>query len=52
MDTVPSGSYLALSHAESDLLSPETRQGLEGVTDRMMQKGITYRTREQVARFL
>jgi hypothetical protein len=51
MDAVPRGSYLALSHVGSDLLSPETRQGLEGVTDRMMQQGITYRTREQVARF-
>ena len=51
MDAVPPGSYLALSHVGSDLLSPETRQGLEGVTDRMMQQGITYRTREQVARF-
>ncbi len=51
MDAVPPGSYLALSHVGSDLLSPETRQGLEAVTDRMMQQGITYRTREQVARF-
>ena len=51
MDAVPSGSYLAISHVGSDLLSPETRQGLEGVADRMIQQGITYRTREQVARF-
>jgi hypothetical protein len=30
MDAVPSGSYLAISHVGSDLLSPETLQGLEG----------------------
>jgi S-adenosyl methyltransferase len=51
MDAVPSSSYLALSHVGLDLLSPETRQGLEGVANKMMQQGITYRTREQVARF-
>jgi hypothetical protein len=51
MDAVPSGSYLAISHVGSDLLGPETQQGLEDVADRMMQQGITYRTREQVARF-
>ena len=51
MEAVPPGSYLALSHAGLDLLSPETRQGLEGVADKMMQQAITYRTREQVARF-
>jgi hypothetical protein len=51
MGAVPSGSYLAITHVGSDLLSPETQQGLEGVADRMMQQGITYRTREQVARF-
>jgi hypothetical protein len=51
MDAVPPGSYLAISHVGRDLLSPETRHGLEGVADRMMQQGITYRTREQVARF-
>ncbi|MGH3249398.1 MAG: SAM-dependent methyltransferase, partial [Trebonia sp.] len=44
MDAVPSGSCLAISHVGSDLLNPETRQGLEGVADRMMQQGITYRT--------
>jgi hypothetical protein len=51
METVPPGSYLALSHVGLDLLSPHARQGLEGVADKMMQQGITYRTREQVARF-
>jgi hypothetical protein len=51
MGAVPSGSYLAISHVGSDLLSPETLHGLEDVADRMMQQGITYRTREQVARF-
>jgi hypothetical protein len=51
MDAMPSGSYLAISHVGSDLLSPRAQQGLEDVSDRMMQQGITYRTREQVARF-
>jgi S-adenosyl methyltransferase len=51
LDAVPPGSYLALSHMASDLISPETRQGLMGVTDRMIQQDFTYRTREQVARF-
>ncbi len=48
---VPSGSYLAISHVGTDLLNQAAQQGLEDVADRMMQPGITYRTREQVARF-
>jgi S-adenosyl methyltransferase len=51
LDAVPSGSYLAISHATSDVLDPETRQGLEDVTDRMIQQEFTFRAREQVARF-
>jgi hypothetical protein len=51
LDAVPPGSYLVLSHLASDLISPETQQGLEGVTDRMIQQDFSYRTREQVARF-
>ena len=51
MDAVPSGSYLAVSHAAGDLLDDETRQGVMGVMDRMVQQQITARSREQVARF-
>ena len=51
LDAVPPGSYLTLSHIASDLITPETQQGLEGVTDRMIQQDFTYRTRDQVARF-
>ena len=51
MDAVASGSFLAISHVGSDLLSPQAQQGLEDVADRMIQQDITYRTHEQVARF-
>jgi S-adenosyl methyltransferase len=51
MDAVPSGSYLAISVAGSDLLGPERQQGLDEVTDQMIQQDFAYRTREQVARF-
>ena len=48
---VPSGSYLAISHAGSDLLDAGKHDSLMGVADRMIQNKITYRGREQVARF-
>jgi hypothetical protein len=51
LDAVPSGSYLAISHLASDLLSPKTQQDVESVTNRMVQQAIRYRTREEVARF-
>jgi len=51
MDAVPVGSYLAISHAGSDLLDADQHDSLMGVADRMIQNTITYRTREQVARF-
>jgi hypothetical protein len=51
LDAVPSGSYLALSHPAADRLSQETKDALGDVTDRMVKQQITYRTREQVARF-
>ena len=51
LDAVPSGSYLALSHMARDLLDPDTLQNLEGIIDRTSQQALTYRTREQVARF-
>ncbi len=53
MDAVPSGSYLALTHLASDLLDPETQDGLDDVQSQMMRKQFTSqaRDREEVARF-
>jgi hypothetical protein len=51
MDAVPSGSYLAVSHAGSDLLGQERLRGVEDAWKGRMQQQITWRTREQVARF-
>ena len=51
MDAVPPGSYLAISHAGSDLLDQHKQQGLKDVADRMIQNKITYRDREQLTRF-
>jgi hypothetical protein len=51
MDAVPAGSYLAISHAGSDLLGRETIDDLTDVTDRMVHQDFTFRSREQVARF-
>ena len=51
MDAVPSGSYLAVSHAGSDLLDQQKQEGLKGIADRMLKQKPIYRSREQVARF-
>ena len=51
MDAVPPGSYLAISHAASDLLGQETVNNLDDVAGPLWQQQFTYRTREQVARF-
>ena len=51
LDAVPAGSYLAISHAGSDLLDQEKQDGLMDVADRMIQNKITYRNSEQVLRF-
>jgi hypothetical protein len=51
MDAVPPGSYLAISHAASDLLGRETVDNLDDVAGRMWQQQFTYRSREQVAGF-
>lgn len=48
---VPPGSYLAVSHMGSDLLDRETADGLEDITERMIQQDFTFRSRAQVARF-
>jgi hypothetical protein len=50
MDAVPAGSYLALSHMGSDLLTADTQQGIKNVISSSGQQQYFYRTREQVAR--
>jgi len=51
MDALPSGSYLAISHAGADLLDREARDGVEEVTVQMVHLQPALRSREQVARF-
>ena len=51
LDAVPSGSYLVISHAGSDLLAADKHDSLMGIADRMIQNKITYRSREQLAPF-
>jgi len=51
MDAVPPGSYLALSHAGSDLVSPQVQHGIEDVAGRMIRQQYASRSREQVERF-
>ena len=51
LGAVPAGSYLAISHAGSDLLDAAKHDSLMGVADRMIQNKITYRSREQLAPF-
>jgi S-adenosyl methyltransferase len=51
MDALPAGSHLAISQPGSDLLSRHMVDDLENVADRMMRQQITYRSREQMARF-
>jgi hypothetical protein len=51
LDAVPSGSYLAISHAGADLLGEETEEDLKDVADRMVQQSFTPRRQQQVARF-
>jgi S-adenosyl methyltransferase len=51
MDAVPPGSYLAISHAGTDLFDEETDDSFRGVINQMMRQRYTPRGREQVARF-
>ena len=51
MDAVPAGSYLAISHAGTDLFDEETDDTFRGVINQMMRQRYTPRSREQVARF-
>jgi S-adenosyl methyltransferase len=48
---VPPGSYLAISHVASDLLDQETMQSLADSWNSRAQQNVTWRSREQVARF-
>jgi hypothetical protein len=51
MDAVPPGSHLAMSHAGSDLIPPQTQQEMISIANRVSQQQYTPRSREQVARF-
>ena len=51
LDAVPSGSYLAISHAGSDLLDRAALDGLEEITVQMVRLEPAFRRREQVERF-
>ena len=41
LDAVPSGSFLVVSHWGADFLSQEKRDGLQGITRRMVQQPLT-----------
>jgi hypothetical protein len=51
MNAVPSSSYLAITHAASDLIDPAALQGLHDRVNGKVQQQFQWRTREQVARF-
>jgi hypothetical protein len=51
MAAVPSGSYLVISHAGSDLLGQERKGSLQDAWGGRMQQQIIWRSREEVARF-
>jgi trans-aconitate methyltransferase len=51
MDSLPPGSYLAVSHLGADLLESEARQGFDDIVRRQAQQQYIGRTREQMTRF-
>jgi hypothetical protein len=51
IDAVPSGSYLAITHAASDLIDPQELRGLYDSLNGKAQQQFQWRPREQVARF-
>jgi S-adenosyl methyltransferase len=51
MDALPSGSYLAISHPTSDVLSREAKEGVTEILNQRAQQQFTTRGRDQVARF-
>ena len=44
-------NYLVISHAGSDLLEPETLDGLQEIVTQMVHLAPGFRNREQVGRF-
>jgi hypothetical protein len=51
MDAVPSGSYLAISHAGSDLYDREALDTIKDIASQRVRQQLSARSREQVARF-
>jgi hypothetical protein len=51
MDSLPSGSYLAVSHLGSDLLDREAKQGFENIVSRSAQQQYIGRRRDEMLRF-
>jgi O-methyltransferase involved in polyketide biosynthesis len=51
MDAVPCGSYLAISHAGSDLLDRQTLDSVQDIVTQMVHLKPGFRSREQVRRF-
>jgi trans-aconitate methyltransferase len=52
LDAVPPGSYLAISFPGADSLGQQTKDAIREIDDRMYAQSVTYRSREQMARFL
>jgi len=48
---MPSGSYVAISHAGSDRIEQEAQQSIGDSWSGKVQQDFTLRSREQVARF-
>jgi hypothetical protein len=51
LDSVPSGSYLAVSHMGSDLIPPQTLEEMRAIGSRMSQQQYSHRTGAEVTRF-
>ena len=51
MAAVPSGSYLAISHLGSDLFDRERLESIKEAFGGKMQQQLTWRSREEIARF-
>jgi len=51
LDSVPSGSYLAVSHMGSDLIPPQTLEEMRAIGSRMSQQQYSHRTGTEVTRF-
>jgi hypothetical protein len=51
LDALPSGSYLAISHAGSDLYDQDALDSIKGIATEKVRQQLAARTREQVAQF-